>query len=949
MNIAEHPPPRLQTLGNNHYYYFHYYYHYLQHASNLEDDASPQKVAPCRTVVDEACAAVHASIEPLSEIQHASDETSISTDYFQGHGLSQRTVADSTTETVSDEFYSFDSCSEVNEDIVGETQFSEEECQAVLGPIESFDDQFEEIFSALTEEAKLRNSDCLADEAQESVFYDPVVAEHLATAVVDEVQPRQEREDSENDDPCAKPLYSDAPHTLGVTMLLICCFMIRFRLPDEALSYMLRLITCILPHGHRLMGSIYHFKNMTKRYTKDLLPTIVYHCNNCYCQIEKKSKVCPSCNASLTRSGALAYFLQLKLISQLASLWKNGDFCDMVRNHRFKHFEKNKGKKIMDIYDGLLYQKHFNNHGLLSDPNNISFSLNTDGAPLFKSSNVSIWPVYLLINELPLAQRKKRNHSLFYGVWISSSKPQMWSFLKPLFEELQLLESKGQLFTDDEGKEFIGKCVLLTCTCDLPARALVYNCNQFNGQYSCWHCLQPGQTYKHDSGGISHIFPYDKANPKGPPRTESGVKEDTEKVIKNIRENVTKSTVNGHKGKFWFMFLKHFDMINSCVIDYMHGVCLGIMKTLLTIWFDKKNKDVDSSNYSKREKVNTMLQNITPTMFVSRIPRSLDDLSHWKSSEYRNFLLYWSIPILREVLDSEYFAHFCLLARSIFTLSKEGITPEELQAADTALLLFVENFNILYGDRYLTLNLHQLLHLTDCVRYTGPLYVNNCFIFEDLNGYIVKHIHGTQGIDTQLTNIISMLRVPSTMFTIYVDDNTDEEVVNLYRELSDSVTVRHKHMDEIEDGVHPMGNTAYKTLDRNEKLLVLKLGVRNDVVKEYFRINMYKKGFYVYGKSYSRLEKRQQHVITYQKAGKTEFASVISFIQSEEQNPNKIINFAFIKEIRKIRPLGCIWEVSIEEDRLEVIPIQNIVNVNNFMKADNKCYVCPSPNRYDRD
>ncbi|KAK3104547.1 hypothetical protein FSP39_004672 [Pinctada imbricata] len=183
------------------------------------------------------------------------------------------------------------------------------------------------------------------------------------------------------------------------------------------------------------------------------------------------------------------------------------------------------------------------------------------------------------------------------------------------------------------------------------------------------------------------------------------------------------------------------------------------------------------------------------------------------------------------------------------------------------------------------------------------------------------------------------------MFTIYVDDNTDEEAVNLYRELS----ARHKHMDEIEDGVHPMGNTSYKTFEHNEKHLALKLGVKNDVVKEYFRINMYKKGFYVHGKSYSRLEKRQQHVITYQKAGKAEFASVISFIQSEEQNPNKIINFAFIKEIRKNRPLGCVWEVSIEEDRLEVIPNQNIVNVNNFMKADNKCFVCPSPNRYDRD
>lgn len=39
----------------------------------------------------------------------------------------------------------------------------------------------------------------------------------------------------------------------------------------------------------------------------------------------------------------------------------------------------------------------------------------------------------------------------------------MWAFLKPLYEELDLLETKGS-FTDHKGEEFISKCVLLTCT-----------------------------------------------------------------------------------------------------------------------------------------------------------------------------------------------------------------------------------------------------------------------------------------------------------------------------------------------------------------------------------------------------------------------------------------------------------------------------------------------------
>ncbi|XP_078312805.1 uncharacterized protein LOC144619254 [Crassostrea virginica] len=161
------------------------------------------------------------------------------------------------------------------------------------------------------------------------------------------------------------------------------------------------------------------------------------------------------------------------------------------------------------------------------------------------------------------------------------------------------------------------------------------------------------------------------------------------------------------------MYLDNFDPIYSCVIDYMHGICLGVCKQLLTLWFDKKNKSENFSFFVKCNDVNSFLSRIKPTLYATRIPKALNELSYWKASEFRNFILYWGIPILKK----------------------------ELLVVESALLLFVENYQVLYGERFMTLNVHQLVHLTDCVRHTGPLYVNNCFIFEDLNGYIVKHIH----------------------------------------------------------------------------------------------------------------------------------------------------------------------------------------------------------------
>jgi hypothetical protein len=379
----------------------------------------------------------------------------------------------------------------------------------------------------------------------------------------------------------------------------------------------------------------------------------------------------------------------------------------------------------------------------------------------------------------------------------------------------------------------------------------------------------------------------------------------------------------------------------------MHGICLGVSKQLLTLWFDKKFKAESFSFFVKRTETNSILKKIKPTLYVTRIPKSLDELAHWKSSEFRNFILYWGIPTLKHVLTQEYFVHFCLLVRSFFILSKEGITKEELLVVESALLLFVENYQLLYGERFMTLNVHQLVHLTDCVRHTGPLYVNNCFIFEDLNGFIVKHIHGTQGVDTQIANIVCMLKVPPILYDLFLRDyGNEEEVVSLYKELTDSVTGRYKYLSEIEGGVRPIGNAFIKRLTESDRQCALKFGVHNELVKCFYRINMYKKGFYVYGQEYERLKKRQQSVISYTSGNAIKFGNVIFFIQAEELN--RVVNLAKIRLLPKVQSVGCVWQVDIS-DNVDFIPIQSILNVNNFVVVCDQNYVCPSPNRYDRD
>ena len=95
-----------------------------------------------------------------------------------------------------------------------------------------------------------------------------------------------------------------------------------------------------------------------------------------------------------------------------------------------------------DIYDGTIYQKLITN-GLLSNPNNISFTWNTDGVLTFKSSQYALWPLYFIINEFNPVERNKRENMLLAGLWFGPSKPDMLAYLKPFISELKQLESEG--------------------------------------------------------------------------------------------------------------------------------------------------------------------------------------------------------------------------------------------------------------------------------------------------------------------------------------------------------------------------------------------------------------------------------------------------------------------------------------------------------------------------
>ncbi len=68
---------------------------------------------------------------------------------------------------------------------------------------------------------------------------------------------------------------------------------------------------------------------------------------------------------------------------------------------------------IDDVVDGSIY-KNFR-RDVQNSKNAYSFTLSTDGVNLCEKSNLSIWPVFLAINEIPIEERFYWENVLLIG------------------------------------------------------------------------------------------------------------------------------------------------------------------------------------------------------------------------------------------------------------------------------------------------------------------------------------------------------------------------------------------------------------------------------------------------------------------------------------------------------------------------------------------------------
>lgn len=530
-------------------------------------------------------------------------------------------------------------------------------------------------------------------------------------------------------------IKSSVDITLGELILIILKFVHKNALSLVAFEQLCNLINCIfsfeiLPHSGYLIKKLcdpdsdftFHKTCPDQHYLGKLeeLKDSVY-CDEC-------EKVIP--RARCKTADAFVIINPSQAIAEYISMYADHyTFVTTRRQHEHGIYT--------DVYDGQYYRKIVDGLPRAQKDSYVFLTLNADGAEPFESSNHVVWPIYCMINELPLEKRFKC--LITCGIWFGKSHPDMNVYLFEFVEQINRINENGGIPCTIKGVQKNLKLYVINAVVDCPARAQMNNTVMFNGYYGCDWCLTKGEYY-----AKAMRYPVDGKIVLREAKTTLKLGKNAEKIG---------CSIFGVKGLSPLVLLEHFDIIQSFNPDYLHCYLIGAAKHINKFIMRRLTK-------TQRNLMDEYLERIRVTNKVGKLTRKMSERSYWKAKDWEIYVLYLSIPILVTVeLEERYLKHWSILVDSLHVLLSSKIIYEDVLKVDLNLRKFVLHTRDLYGLEALTYNIHQLVHICSSVLNFGPLFCHSTFCFESENGKLMKFVNSAKGVPEQIIRFTNIKRI----------------------------------------------------------------------------------------------------------------------------------------------------------------------------------------------
>ncbi|XP_076301885.1 uncharacterized protein LOC143220006 [Lasioglossum baleicum] len=342
-------------------------------------------------------------------------------------------------------------------------------------------------------------------------------------------------------------------------------------------------------------------------------------------------------------------------------------------------------------------------------PERLILDFHVDGCTIDTHKKVQLWPIQIRIINM------RNSKPMVVGIYKGPNKPGDCNiYLKKFVSDINVMMSKGGII-------FQGKTIPVQLRCfiaDALARAFILNHKNHLSSNPCSKCKLCGTTIgkRRVFRGINHHRRCDNDYANSPDKYHQ-------------------------KGNSPLAALQ-MGMVSQVPFEYMHLVCLGIVKKLLSAWV--------SGNYSKETRLSrNMISIISARMAVldkycpsdfSRRPRPIEEYSTFKATEFRQFLLYTGPVVMYGILATNVYTHFLLLHIAIRILVSPSLIEKHVNFAKAALELFVSTSEEFYGSSFLSYNVHCLLHLADDASRFGTLDSFSAFAYENTMSIFNRYI-----------------------------------------------------------------------------------------------------------------------------------------------------------------------------------------------------------------
>ena len=398
--------------------------------------------------------------------------------------------------------------------------------------------------------------------------------------------------------------------------------------------------------------------------------------------------------------------------------------------------------------------------------NILELMFNIDGVQPFGSSKVSMWPTLCKVYT-----QEDVYKPFSVSVYAGHGKPKSAAeYLDKFVKEMSSLLVSG---VDISGKHFEVRIKFFTCDC--PARSFLKCVVGHTAFKGCERCQVLGE--KKDNVTVF---------------LQTNAEKKTENMFRTFKDP------HYHTGVSPLTCINPpIKMINQFILDPMHLLYLGCMKRIIEFLWNSTNKKGKLS-IGMRDEINRRSIQIykdIPDEFPRKM-RPLNEHSMYKAVEFKFLTLYAAPFIMKKILPKEMYEHLLLFTISCRLLSKKIPFSHVAQAREN-LVKFVDDASSIYDSTFISLNIHNLVHISDDVENTGcNLNEISAFAFESYLGSMMSFLRCPLNLVTQYSRRLHEKEMydkyePSAPKEIEIVTETKEKIVKI------------KYKDMILSAEHP--------------------------------------------------------------------------------------------------------------------------------------------------